>query len=642
MEVNGDVIIRVLTVPAPVPRTDMTTGSQSRPRRPSCSRPSLSLLLLVLLSTGACGRDAPEGEEGISILMLQPTHWGLNYFLMTDQFDRMGWRVEHIGVDDSVTACPYAAGLVPIHPIVPSRRVEEVVDLTGYDALIIPPGTGQAYPIPDPFRDLLDSRAALDLVARAARSDLPVYGMCANVRVLAAAGVLNGRRIVGSPRFLEEYRQAGAFFAGNEANDTAPLIDGPIITGTRGQYYDEANTRAIALAIELRQPRGPLRARILPLRSEMSAMAISGEIVQAMTWTAGGGEGIRAVASAAAGGAVVVGYTFSTGRGDADLLLARFDAAGEVVWARSFGGPGTEYGNDVLAVPGGWVATGFTTSSGAGSRDVLLVRFDRSGEVVWSHTFGDVGPEEGVALAPAGEGFLVAGWIASEGTGEEDVLVLRTDAEGRLVWQRTYGGHRSETGNGLCPSGDGGHYLSASTGTFGGSNSDLWLLRLDAAGDTLWTRAYGPRGRRGYGFDWGNGMAAADDGGVLLFGYTDSVDIMDGWAVRVGTDGDTLWTRTVGRAPFYDYITAAVPDGRGGFGLAVVTKDPVPNPSVYDNDIMLVHLERDGTLQEQDRLVSPGNQWAAALRFGAQGPIVYGQTRIGDRPVLFRSEPPSP
>jgi hypothetical protein len=144
-------------------------------------------------------------EQGIKALVLVPRNTGANYYLMSDVIEEYGWQVTHTGVSDTIMPCPWFASHGTLYPIVRDLPVEEITNIADYDCLIIPPSAGNAAPIPNSNQDLLESKDALLLIRRAAYFDMPVFATCAGVRVLAAADVVHGRFIVGSPRFRSEY-----------------------------------------------------------------------------------------------------------------------------------------------------------------------------------------------------------------------------------------------------------------------------------------------------------------------------------------------------------------------------------------------------------------------------------------------------
>ena len=97
----------------------------------------------------------------------------------------------------------------------------------------------------------------------------------------------------------------------------------------------------------------------------------------------------HSVIEASDGGLVVAGYTNSFDPGNYDLLLTKFDASGNHLWARTLGGGDLDYGYSVIgASDGGFVVAGRTNSFGAGSKDLFLARFDASGNYLWARTLG--------------------------------------------------------------------------------------------------------------------------------------------------------------------------------------------------------------------------------------------------------------
>lgn len=101
-------------------------------------------------------------------------------------------------------------------------------------------------------------------------------------------------------------------------------------------------------------------------------------------------EGYWSLIQASDGGLVVTGITNTFGEGDRDLTLAKFDSSGNLLWARTLGGPGHEYGSQVIeAYDEGLVVAGAINSYGAGGWDLLLSKFDASGNYLWSRTLGE-------------------------------------------------------------------------------------------------------------------------------------------------------------------------------------------------------------------------------------------------------------
>lgn len=584
------------------------------------------VVLIILFFTTACRNKEADtmgsGKKDVRVLLLASKNFGLNYFLMRDVFDQFGWKIVQTGVTDSITACPPVEKQLGIHPIIPDVPLREVENLDEYDCLVIPPGAGNYNPVPDAFADLLESPEALSLIRRAAERDMPVFAICSGSRVLAAADVLRGKRMVGSPRFVEEYQKAGAVYVGNERNDHPPVIDGNIITGTRGQYYNLANCQAIATLIEDRQmgrEKGALRKNFL---TSQEPPFLSGEDMWAKTYGGVEAEGGRAVCLCPDGGFFITGYSFSQGTGDSDLLVIKTDDRGDVEWSGTYGGGGTEYGNASLCLTDGYLVSGYTTSSGSGSKDVYVVRLDTKGRELWSKTFGGPSWDVGTALCESGEGnFYICGYTHSFGKGEEDIYLVKIDKNGNKLWSKTYGGERLDMANSISLTEDGGLLIGATSGSFS-NNTDFYLIRIDKQGEEMWSKTYAAEGPRGHAFDWCNAMAGTRDGGAILTGYSDSQDVMDVHVIKTDAEGQVIWTKTLGNKPFYDFGNAIHEMPDGGYFIGGTTKSVVGTEKIYNNDIFLVRLDSEGNVLWEKSYGGPGEDWASAVTLNANGEVV--------------------
>ncbi|MBN2538049.1 hypothetical protein JXB37_07230, partial [candidate division WOR-3 bacterium] len=253
------------------------------------------------------------------------------------------------------------------------------------------------------------------------------------------------------------------------------------------------------------------------------------------------------VVPAVDGGYFVAGHTSSYGAGLNDAWLIRTGAAGETLWTRTFGG---EDFDEVYAAArtadSGWVMTGETYSQGAGLCDLWLVRTDASGDTLWTRTFGGIHEDRGRSVVQTQDGgYIIGGSTASFGPrwNDPDYWLVRTDAAGDTLWTRTFGGTEWDYAFSVTPTDDGGCVIAGVTESFGAGEGDLLLVRADASGDSLWTRCYG-----GESDDWGCSVAQTDDGGCIVagFSYGDGAEDAALWLVKTDASGDSLWTRTFG------------------------------------------------------------------------------------------------
>jgi putative intracellular protease/amidase len=182
--------------------------------------------------------------ENIKVLLIISNNYGANYYLKYDDFEQFGWEVTTAGVTRTVNPCPLYAGPLGCPIITVDTLISEITDISQFDVLALAPASWRAG---NPHGDLLASQEALDLIVAAVDSGLVIYAHCAGPRVLAAADVLQGVNITGRPEYQSEYTAAGAIYLGNSI---PPVIDGNIVTSTRGLYFHEQNCEAVATALE--------------------------------------------------------------------------------------------------------------------------------------------------------------------------------------------------------------------------------------------------------------------------------------------------------------------------------------------------------------------------------------------------------
>jgi hypothetical protein len=244
-------------------------------------------------------------------------------------------------------------------------------------------------------------------------------------------------------------------------------------------------------------------------------------------------------------GFIIVGRTTSYGAGFYDVWLVRTDASGDTLWTQTFGGTEYDAGNYVEQTSdGGFVITGCVQSIGAGSNDVWIIKTDASGDTLWTRLYGGSSSDDGRVIQQLSDkGYMILAGTSSYGPGWHDFWLIRLDASGDTLWTKTYGGSDTDTPNSMEMTTDNGFILAGLTGSFGTGDYDGWLVKTDAAGDTLWTKAYGGAEDERL---WDVQQTA--DGGYIITGYTNSygAGLDDLWLVKIDGSGDTLWTRTIG------------------------------------------------------------------------------------------------
>ena len=207
-------------------------------------------------------------------------------------------------------------------------------------------------------------------------------------------------------------------------------------------------------------------------------------------------------------------------------------------WVTTYHGSGNARLHALLATAdGGCIAAGEVAAGPGEPSDFLVVRFNASGDTMWTGCYGDSLADKAQAICAAADGgFIIAG-DSEEINGFRDGLVLNIDSEGTLLWQKRLGWVEQEDFlRAVVPLPDGDFALA---GTF---HDQCLLARLDQSGDTLWTRRWDLR--TGY-TDLAHSLELTDDGGFLIGGqsYHDNYEWIDRYRQLIRTDsaGNLLW-----------------------------------------------------------------------------------------------------
>ncbi|UCE18593.1 MAG: DJ-1/PfpI family protein, partial [Gemmatimonadota bacterium] len=565
-------------------------------------------LCLAFVLVAVCSLMA----ENIEVLILMGNGYGPNFFFIWDDLEEYGWDITLTGVNESLPHCPFFG--IPI--LTADVLVSEITDITEYDVLILPPeyaGGG------NPWADIIGSQEAMDLVTAAVDSGLVVFTMCSGPRVLAAADRLQDVDIVGSNNFISEYEAAGANFMGNTH---PPVIDGNIVTGVQGQSNHYHNIQAITTALAMTRDSGGETKT----KTDISSTKISRIINEdAATWakTFGGpdSEGGRSVQETGDGGFIICGYTYSFGAGASDIYLVKTDSQGDEQWSRTFGGPGWEYGYSVCRTnDGGYLLTGSTTSFGQGLNDVYLIKTDSNGDELWTRTFG--GPEEdiGRSACEMSDGtYIICGYTESFGAGGSDVWLIKTNSDGDTLWTRVFGGHGLDVGWDVRTTSDGGLIIIGANSSYS-SNQDYFLIKTDSDGNQEWNDFYG--NTEAFPFDWGNAVCQTSDGGYLLNGESNVFTPLNWLVIKTDAQGNEMWRSNFGEA-LHDRGTSLCETDDGGYLVC----GSIKSYETLRNDLRMIELDSEGNQVWAKNFGGSGSDWPSAVCKTSDGNyVITGHT----------------
>jgi hypothetical protein len=329
--------------------------------------------------------------------------------------------------------------------------------------------------------------------------------------------------------------------------------------------------------------------------------------------------------------------------------VVKVDAGGNRQWDRSYGdASGQLYA--MQPIPGGGYLLGGQKYVMGMEKDYHVLAINPNGDPLWERFYGGTLGDYLVAVVGTADGgCLLGGYSRSDPGGQKtapmrgsaDYWVVKIDANGSQLWDRSYGGDSYEEFTCMLALPDGGALLGgvSSSGLSGNKTvpslggGDVWVVRIDAQGNRLWDRAYG-----GSGDDSLFAAVAAPDNGFLLAGTSSSpvsgnktapnLGSFDMWVVRVDADGNKLWDRAYGGSGS-EYPTAGLSTPGGGFLLVGRSWSPSggqkTSPHYGGGDGWVVSIDGQGALRwEQSFGSTDYDSFQAILRAPGVGYLLAG------------------
>lgn len=287
---------------------------------------------------------------------------------------------------------------------------------------------------------------------------------------------------------------------------------------------------------------------------------------------------------------------------------------GQISFYKILSNNGVDLGQGVVQLEdSSYVITGSSSSFFNGPSQIFLLKLDSSGAYVWSKDFG--GPESDVGrrvLYKKNVGYYVCGYSNSSGSGDFDMYVAKIDESVQFEWEKFYGGNGWERVNDAALTRDTGLLMvgETSSGNSNG-NTDIYIVRTDINGDTLWTKQIG-----GIGDDMAHSITQHNDSMFVIGGQRWNEDSLmsKGYVLYLKDDGTIFWDFYTGNNGNY-WINDVVVDGTrfaavGGtsgpdkdgidsyfspMDFNGATLGPYEEPAVGDENFMFLTKYGDGT-----------------------------------------------
>ena len=335
------------------------------------------------------------------------------------------------------------------------------------------------------------------------------------------------------------------------------------------------------------------------------------------------------------GSTLTFGTTTLINAGNCNMFIVKYDAAGNVLWAKSAGGSDYDGGNSVATDGSGNVLVtgdfssftidfGTTTLNHSGSNDMFIVKYDGAGNVLWAKGVGDSDVDYGQSVAVDDSGnILVTGNFKSSAlafstttltnAGNYDMFIVKYDSNGNELWAKSAGGSFADYGNSIATDAIGnivvtGNFKSSAL-TFGTTTltnagiNDMFIVKYDAGGNILWAKSAG-----GSNDDYGQSVAIDGSENIVvtgIFGNSTTITFgtftltnagsCDMFIVKYNTGGNALWAKSAGGSDV-DYGQSVATDGSGNivvvgiFKSSILTFGTTTLTNVGNNDMFIAKI----------------------------------------------------
>ncbi len=327
-----------------------------------------------------------------------------------------------------------------------------------------------------------------------------------------------------------------------------------------------------------------------------------------------GAEEMEGIVETSDGGFLIVGATDSFSNNDtSDVLIVKTDSKGNVEWAKTYGGPNDDdMAIDVKKDGNEYIVAGWTQSFGSGDFDFWVFKIDSNGKVQWEKAYGGAKKEQAWSVNVVSDGYIVTGGTTSFGAGLSDVWILKLNKDGSIIWQKTYGSSNDDAPGGQYDEfvarsivdKNGDIVMSTVTESFG-IGGDIWVVKIDSSnGNIKWEKSFGNTDE-----DTNWALSESSSGGYFIPGsYLDpDTGEADLWVIYVNENGGINWQKTYGISGKFDEALNVVGTSDGG---AVISSYYEINNT--DWNASLIKVDNSGNIVFSREINTGGLDWTNA------------------------------
>ncbi|MFI5134297.1 MAG: T9SS type A sorting domain-containing protein [Chitinophagales bacterium] len=334
-----------------------------------------------------------------------------------------------------------------------------------------------------------------------------------------------------------------------------------------------------------------------------------------------------------------------------------------IEWQKSFGGSNNDEARSIQqTTDNGFIVAGFSSSNNDdvtgnhNDNDFWIVKLDADGNLVWQKSLGGSASDQAYSIQQTTDGGYIVAGSSNSNDGDvsghhgslsyTDYWVVRLDASGNLVWQKSLGGSNDELASSVQQTADGGFIVAGDswstdgdvTGHHGSTSyNDYWIVKLDAGGNLIWQKSFG-----GSDFDFVHSVQQTNDGGFLNAGdtYSDDGDVsgnhggFDYWIIKLDTAGNLTWQKSLGGSDA-DFAESFQQTSNGGFIIGGISYsidgDVSGNHGGYD--VWIVKLDAEGNLVWEKSFGGSNDDGATSLQLDNDGGFIvsgFSDSNDGD------------
>ena len=335
---------------------------------------------------------------------------------------------------------------------------------------------------------------------------------------------------------------------------------------------------------------------------------------------------------------------------------------GEIEWTKTLGGAQEDFAFSVIqTLDGNLMVFGYTSSTDGDiidktvqENDYWLIKLTMDGSIIWSKTYGGSGEDVGEKVIQTNDGgYAIVGYSmssdgdASNNEGAHDNWLLKLDASGNILWEKSFGFSGHDHAYSVIQTEDGGFFITGFldvTASGGGGNSktqntlhgvgEFWCHKLNRNGETIWRKYFG-----GSSNDRSYDAVQANDGGFVVTGFSESNDFdisnskgsYDIWVIKLDINGNLVWEKSLGGAEI-DQSRAITKTSDNGYIVAgnSFSVDGDISSNLGSSDFFLIKLNDNGNIVWSKNFGGSNFDYATAINATSDGFVVSGYSRSSD------------